>query len=209
MLTRRPPRFLLRAGRALSCAAVLGAFAWMATAAEPSSVTDVTKVEFSARDFEGKPHAAAEMEAKASVWLWLSPDCPISNAYAPEIARLTAEYTARGVRLNFVYSEPDLDNAALAAHARAYGLRSSLFRDDDGRLARACGITITPEVAVIDAHGKLAYRGRIDDRFVALGRERSVVTTRDLRDALEAMLAGRPIATPRTPAIGCAMTLTH
>lgn len=167
------------------------------------------KVEFVARDFAGKSHAAAEAGAKATIWLFVSPDCPISNAYAPEIARLQADYAPRGVHLNFVYAEPDTDTAALVAHAQSYGFRSNLFRDDDARLARACGVTITPEVTVIDARGAVAYRGRIDDRFIAVGRERSVVTSQDLRDALDAVLAGRAVATPRTPAIGCAMTLTH
>lgn len=207
-----PPRLpyfpFSRTARAWFQSAVIAGLVVAVDAAEPAT-SETARVEFVARDIEGKSHTAAETEAKATVWLFLSPDCPISNAYAPEIARLTADYTARGVRLNFVYAEPELETAALTAHARAYSLRSSLFRDDDGRLARACGITITPEVAVIDARGSLAYRGRIDDRFVALGRERSVVTSRDLRDALDAVLAGRPVATPRTRAIGCAMTLTH
>jgi hypothetical protein len=56
---------------------------------------------------------------------------------------------------------------------------------------------------VLDATGEIRYRGRIDNRYEALGRPRRVVTIRDLRDALDAVLAGRPVARPETTALGC------
>jgi hypothetical protein len=72
-------------------------------------------------------------------------------------------------------------------------------------LVRQLGATVTPEAAVIGAHGELLYRGRIDDGYVSLGKRRFEATTHDLRDALEAVLAGKPVAAPRTATVGCAI----
>ena len=49
----------------------------------------------------------------------------------------------------------------------------------------------------------MKYRGRIDNQYAALGKPRRVVTVHDLRDALDAVLAGRPVANPETEAFGC------
>jgi hypothetical protein len=62
--------------------------------------------------------------------------------------------------------------------------------------------TVTPEAAVVVGN-RVAYRGRIDDRYVDLGLERPKATTHDLADAVSAVLAGRPIANPTTQAVGC------
>jgi hypothetical protein len=65
------------------------------------------------------------------------------------------------------------------------------------------GATRTPEVAVFSPRRELLYRGRIDDRYVDFGQRRTEPTTHDLRDALEAILAGKPVAQSRTEPIGC------
>lgn len=188
-------RFLLSV---IGCTLVLSAGHPVAAAEAPPSLS------FTVRDLSGASHRAAEKGAAATVWLFIAPDCPICNSYAPEIARIIDSYTPRGVRVNLVYADPDLSPAALATHARERNYRTALFLEANGPIARACGITITPEVAVIDAKGVLVYRGRIDNRYIMIGRERHEVTAHDLRDALDATLDGRPVTTPRTVAIGCA-----
>jgi hypothetical protein len=69
----------------------------------------------------------------------------------------------------------------------------------------ATGVTTTPEVAVVTADGRIAYRGRIDDRYPRIGVDRQAPTRRDLRAALAAVLADQPVPTPRTTAVGCAI----
>ncbi len=68
---------------------------------------------------------------------------------------------------------------------------------------------MTPEVALFDAAGRLAYLGRIDDRYVDFGVDRPAPATHDLAEALDAVLAGRPVAVPRTHAVGCAIVRTE
>ena len=62
---------------------------------------------------------------------------------------------------------------------------------------------MTPEAVVFDADRKIAYRGRIDDLNADLGNARSAATKHDLADAIEATLAGQPVAEPVTKAVGC------
>jgi hypothetical protein len=138
-----------------------------------------------------------------TVLIFVSTDCPVSNRYAPEIKRLYDQFTPQGVRFRLVYPNP-LDNAAdIESHISAYAYPPIAERDPDHALAKLAGATITPEAAVFDKNNRLVYLGRIDDRFVELGRERPVATRHDLRDAIAAVIGGKKIATPRTQAVGC------
>lgn len=138
-----------------------------------------------------------------TVLIFISTDCPVSNRYAPEIARLHDEFTRRGVHFRLVYPNPLDVDAAIQQHLDEYGLPHVAERDPAHTLVRLAGATITPEAAVFDAQGKIVYRGRIDDRFVELGRERPAATVHDLRNALSALVAKRAIPRARTQAVGC------
>jgi len=138
----------------------------------------------------------------ALVLVFVDPQCPIANAYSPELGRIQRDYEPRGVTFALVYADPDRDEAAVRAHAAAFGHAAELVLDPEQALAARTGATMTPEACVL-AMGELVYRGRIDDRWFALGKQRAAPTTRDLRDALEAVLAGRAPAPDWQPAIGC------
>ncbi len=159
-------------------------------------------------DFDGRPVSPLSSGAPATVLLFTAVDCPISNRYAPAVRRLAALHAAAGVRVWLIYANRGETAAAARAHAQAfdYGLPAAL--DPDGTLADRAGATVTPEVAVFDAAGTLAYRGRIDDRYVDFGVDRPAPTTHDLADALGAVLGRRPVAVPRTHAVGCAIVRT-
>ena len=138
-----------------------------------------------------------------TVLVFISTDCPISNRYAPEITRLHAEFATKGVRFRLVYPNPLDDEAAIDKHIAAYGYPHVAVRDRAHELVKKTGATITPEAVVLDGREQVVYRGRIDDRFVELGRERTSPTTRDLRNAITAALAGRRVSPSRTQAVGC------
>ena len=140
---------------------------------------------------------------KAVVLLFIASDCPISNSYAPEINRICARYTREKIAFSLVYSDPDLSIAAAKKHAADYGFTCPFVLDPSRRLAHRVGATVTPEAAVFAPNGKILYRGRIDNLYIGFGQRRYGATKHDLRDALDAIVQGKPISSPRTPAIGC------
>jgi hypothetical protein len=153
--------------------------------------------------------AAAGTAADASgvayrVLLFVTSDCPMSNGYAPEIRRICDRYRAGGVACTLVYEDARIDSAAVRGHKAEYGLDTiPSVVDSDRQVARTAGATVTPQVVVVDRDGTIRYRGRIDNRYAALGQPRQQITRHDLRDALDAVLAGKPVVTTETEALGC------
>lgn len=142
-------------------------------------------------------------DARVTLAFFVATDCPISNAYAPEITRIAADYAPRGVAVVTVYPDAETTDAAATAHADAHGLPGPIARDPGQRLARRLGIGTVPEAALVRADGTCVYRGRIDDTWADYHRRRPAPTVRDLRAALEAVLAGRPAAPAAGPTVGC------
>ena len=142
-------------------------------------------------------------DVKAIVFIFTSVECPISNRYAPVLARLHSAFAAKGVRFWLIYPNPGDTLEAIRGHVKAYGYPMAALRDPDHALANLAHATVTPEAAVYDRGGRELYRGRIDDRYVSLGLERPQPRKNDLSDALSAVLAGKTPAEPTTPAVGC------
>jgi hypothetical protein len=140
---------------------------------------------------------------KAILFFLIRPDCPISNAYHPEIKRLAKEYEARGIASVVVYAEAGLEPWKAECHSFEFDAGCPAILDPKLVLARGLGATVTPEAAVVSQAGELLYRGRIDDQYLEVGRRRPEAVRHDLRDALEAALTGRPAPCPRTQSVGC------
>jgi hypothetical protein len=149
------------------------------------------------------PPGARPVPTRATLTIFVTSDCPVSNYYAPEVRQICGAYATRGVACMLVYEDVDLDETRMRRHGDEYGYRLPASIDRDRATARRLGATVTPQVVLTDDTGEVKYRGRIDNRYEAFGKPRRVVTERSLRDALEAVLAGRRVATPETPAIGC------
>ena len=139
----------------------------------------------------------------ATVWIFVTVDCPISNAYAPEIRDIGARCRDLGVAMFLVHVDPGVTADGARAHARAYGLEGPVILDGSHRLVGRAGATVTPEAAVFDGAGRLRYLGRIDDRTPALGARRAEASRRELRAAIEALATGEGEVPGRAPAIGC------
>lgn len=140
---------------------------------------------------------------KGRVLVFVTQDCPVANHYAPEIERLAKEYAGRSIPFLLVQVDPDLTPERAREHARTYNLTLPVLLDPEHKLVERTGAKVTPEAALIAPDGSVAYCGRIDDRFGKLGRQRPEPSRRELRDAIEDLLAGRPIAAARVDAIGC------
>jgi len=161
---------------------------------------------FTLSDAAGVRHTSAELDgARATVLAFIGSECPISNAYAPELARIAAEYSPRGVRFFAVESDPAATSDSARGHARAYALPFPVLLDPKQSLARQTGATRTLEAVVLAPGGRVVYRGRVDDRILDFGKVRPRAVRRDLRLALDEELAGVPVSVPETRAIGCAI----
>lgn len=136
-----------------------------------------------------------------TVLVFTTTDCPISNRYAPAIQALAAKFGDRA-RFILVYPVPTDSPEMIRAHRQKFGYAIEHVRDAEQKLVKQTGVTVTPEVAVMKGPTVL-YRGRVDDRYVAFGVERPKPTTHDLEDALTAAIAGKPVATRETRAVGC------
>ena len=132
---------------------------------------------------------------RATVLLFTRTDCPIANRLMPAIERLRAGYEPRGVRFWLVFVDPSESVAAIRTHLNTYDQHASAIRDPRHELVRMTGATRTPEAAVFVHEGprsRLIYRGRIDNRYVDIGRSRPKATSHDLQDAIDSALAAVP-----------------
>ncbi len=208
-----PPRRAVLAARAVVALLALGFPALLGAAGRPPVLKPSTGVAKKAAPLSPIPAASFKDEtgadgtlaqtvknARASVFVFLSVECPVSNRYAGRIRNLAEQGTKNGVSFFGVYPNPNESADAVAGSAKARGFRFPLVRTGAVRLARALGATTTPEAVVLDSRGRVRYRGRIDDNDDA-GRVRS----RDLAEAIAAVRGGKPVKRPETRAWGCAI----
>ncbi len=166
-------------------------------AASPTSIEVVTPSGESIRPLQEKSGV------RATTLLFVTPDCPIANVYAPEMNRLQGEYAPRGVEFFLVYADPDVTAEDVLDHVADFDHSIPALLDPDQTLARLVDARVTPEAAVFTPDGKLAYRGRIDDLYVDFGKRRDSAEEKSLRLALDAVLEGREPSPARTQAVGC------
>ncbi len=185
--------------RAISVLGVLGLIWFCGADQAPKSL--------SVADVDGKVCQPLNPgEARANVLFFVRTDCPISNGYAPEITRIEKQYGPEKINFYLVYAMRDLSNSAVHEHMKQYKLTGPAIVDRKHELVKAVGATVTIEAAVIGREGKLVYLGRIDDQYAGLGKPRTVTTTREWRDALDAIVQGKEPKVTRTKAVGCAIT---
>lgn len=156
-------------------------------------------------DLQGRPAdpLADAADRRATVLLFVTTDCPISNGYAPEVQRLANAFQSQNVAFYLVYPDPDLKPADAARHHKDYGYPFPALLDPRFDLARLAKVETTPEAAVFLPDRSEIYRGRINDLYVDYGKSRHAATTHDLRDVLDAVVRGKPPAPRTTQAIGC------
>lgn len=161
---------------------------------------------FSLTDTAGRTHTPAEWAGKRAVVLFFSTtDCPLANAYVPEMNRIEQTYSPRGVTFLAVQGDATIASADVVRHANEFAFNFPYLFDPDESLATYTGATTIPEVAVLSPRGDLLYLGRIDDRQVDYGKQRPQATETDLRDALDAVLSGKSVPHARTKPLGCSI----
>ena len=196
---------LMRALAAISIAATLlsASNCTTATASKDRSIESIIPAnDLPTTDLDGHPLPAATL---ATVYLFAGPECPISRSYCPELARLAARDRARGISWVMVFSEYDISAEAIRTFQREYSIPLPSIIDSSQQLACRIGATVIPSVVVIDANRHILYRGRIDDRYKALGVSYGPPTKRDLADVVDAIAAGHPRPFASTAAVGCVL----
>jgi len=165
-------------------------------------------VRFELRDTNGAAHTAAEWKNKRAVVLFFTmTDCPLANGYVPEMNRLRASYEPQGVAFYAVQADNTVSEAAVRKYAQEFQYSFPMLNDPRLTLARLTGAKVTPEVAVLSGSGEVLYLGRIDNKVEDLTRPRYAATEPELRNALDAVLAGKTPKEARTRAVGCSINL--
>lgn len=172
----------------------------------------------SAPDFQlpgvdGKEHALKDYaEAKLLLVVFTCNHCPTAQAYEPRIIQLHADYQDRGVALVAISPNDDqavrldelgytdlgdsFEDMKLRAEDREFKF-PYLYDGETQKVSAAYGVVATPQVFLFDAERKLRYVGRIDDSDVR------AVTSHDTRNAIDALLAGKPVPVEKTRTFGC------
>jgi peroxiredoxin len=155
--------------------------------------------DFTLPDVSGQERSLKSLAGKnGAVLLFIAVQCPVSNAYNERMEKLAADYKAKGVAVIGINSNVKEDAEAVKAHAAENKLTFPILKDPGNKIADKLGATVTPEAYFIDAGSKLLYHGRIDN-----SRNAAQIETSDLRNALDAALAGKAIEKPEAKAFGC------
>ena len=156
-------------------------------------------------DTKGRLHRIGVSTGKvgAAVLVFLDTACPVATRYVPVLNELHDHAQARGLSLYGVLSNPEIGWRESAEFVGDFGVRFPVILDNAGDLALRLGPRVTSESFVVATDDRIVYRGRIDDRFAAVGRLRTRITSHDLRDVIEEMAGGGRPEPHETEAVGC------
>jgi len=156
---------------------------------------------------DGKMVALADVKGKVgTLVVFTCNHCPFVKAWQDRMVQIANDGVKAGVGVAFVnandpavFTEDSLDQMKTLAKDKGYAF--SYLVDDTSAVARAFGATRTPEAFLFDAAGKLVYHGTIDDSTY----EAAKVKKHYLKDAVDALVAGKNVAAPETKSVGCSI----
>ncbi len=189
----------------------IGAVAWAVKSPATSETTElksmvksVDKVAidqrvaaFSLPDADGKETAMQWDKNQATVVIFVSTQCPVSNAYNARMATLAKTYAPKGVAVFGINANKAEDASAIKAHAKQHNFGFAILKDQGNAIADTFDAQVTPEAYVIDKTGTLRYHGRIDDS------QDGDIQSHDLQIAIDAVLDGQTVPNKETRAFGC------
>lgn len=178
---------------------LLAVLCFAAAAAAEAPAIGTAAPDFKLTTIDGKPFslASAAKENKAVVLMWISTQCPYSNAYNAQMKDMANAYASKGVLFVGINSNKTEDVSKAVAHAKKNGHTFPILKDPSNKVADLYDAQRTPEVYVIDSTGKLRYHGRITENH------EDASSSPDLKNALDALLAGRTVEKTVTKAFGC------
>jgi peroxiredoxin len=184
----------------IALAAVAGSGRSNADVPAPPAI-GATIDDFTLPDTDGNAHSLKSlMGQKGTVIIFIATKCPVSNAYNDRMEHLAQDYKAKGVTvigINSNFSETATD---VKLHAADKHLTFTILKDEGNKVADRLGANRTPEAYALAANNKLVYHGRIDNSQRPDG-----ITSNDLRDALDEMIAGKAVTKTGGAAFGCSI----
>src|SRR5580692_6530876 len=188
----------------LSYAGLSSAAAAPAAKAAAEVVLPVTVDDFRLPDQNMHSHELRQLgDASAIVLITQANNCPVSRNTSAAVKALQEQYSAKGVEIFMLNSTPSDKREAIVAEAQAYGYNLPILMDVNQLVGEQLGVTRTAEAIVIDPKTwKIVYRGPIDDK-VTYERQKASAEHTWAKDALDSLLAAKPVAVARVESVGC------
>lgn len=156
--------------------------------------------DFTLKGVDGKEYNLSNTLKSSNfvVVIFISTECPFVQPYTDRINTLAGDYGKKGVTFFGVNANSTESFDDVKAHASRKGYPFAVLKDENNVVADMLGATRTPEAFIIDKNKTILYHGRIDDN-----RNEDKVTSTDLKDALDEVIAGKEVAVKETKSFGC------
>ncbi len=152
----------------------------------------------------GKPFSFAQYSKnKATVYAFVSPECPLCQGYSLTMRNLDKQFSSKGIKFYAIVAGTFYNQQEVLNYKKKYQVPFEILYDKKNSLVKIFNATITPEVFVVNENNKIIYSGRIDNWAYAPGKKRTIVTEHNLENALQAIVMHKPISVSKTKAIGC------
>lgn len=148
------------------------------------------------------PALKSELTASFTVFVFLSPECPLCKNYSVVLNTLADQYKGP-VRFVGIVPGKAYSRKEIRKFRQAYHISFAIYPDRDKAVSNYLAATVTPEVLLLNEQGAALYRGSIDNWVVNLGKKRPAATAHYLSDAIEQGIQQRPIGLTYTPSVGC------
>jgi hypothetical protein len=159
--------------------------------------------DFELRDVRtGQRHRLAQHRGRIVAILFTGTQCPVADLYLPRWSHLGRLYETRDVDFLAINSNASDTVEDVAEHARKLQVTVPVLKDPENQVADQLLVERTCEALVIDGRGRLRYRGAIDDQY-GLGTRRLEPEHNYLVNAIQSLMAGRPVTPDTTPVVGC------
>ena len=177
-------------------------FALLLMSSQIMNAADITKAEnFTLKDYNGKEHNLKDFkDSKAIVIMFIATRCPVSNSYNERMEKLYEKYSGKNVTFLGINSNKEENVEEIKKHASENGLDFPILKDPGNKVADEFGASHTPEIYVLNSDNEVLYHGRIDDSM-----DEKEVTSNDLENALDEILAGKKVIVSQTKAFGCSI----
>ena len=179
---------------------ILSAFLFL-TISSFTVIKEAERVDnFKLKDYNGKEHSLSDYkDSKAIVLMFISTQCPVSNAYNSRMKELYDKYKSKNVSFIGINANKTEDIETVKEHAENHAFDFVILKIQGNKIADELDASVTPEIYVLNSKNfEILYHGRIDD-----SRNGSNITSKDLENALNEILSGQEVIIKRTKAFGC------